>query len=294
MGFIKSIWSILREAGLAWIKAKATRLSAALAFYTLLSVAPLFIIATAIAGAVFGERAATGALTEELRGVVGNAGAEVTTMIVDHANRAKQGIMATIIGIITMLFGASGVFNALHDALNTIWEVNPKSSGSGIWALVRERFLAFAMVLVIGFLLLASVILNTILSASNAYLTRLIPEVPVLDQFNHLLLSFLFSTVLFALILKILPDVKVFWRDVWLGAAITSALFTAGNYLIGIYLSRGTVASPFGAAGSLVAFLVWVYYSGLIVLFGAALTKVTAQQADRMALPAASAKPDTP
>jgi len=290
---LKHAWSVLREAFNEWLDDNATRLSAALAFYTILSIAPLFVIAIAIAGAVFGHEAATGALKDQLRGMLGEAGAEVAKTTVEHADKPKTGTVATIIGVITLLFGASGVFGELQGALNAVWNVKPKE-GRGIWAKVRDRFLSFGMVLVVGFLLLVSLILTTALAAFGGYLNGLAPGVPTLMWIANIVLSFLVVAALFALIFKYLPDAEVSWRDVWFGALVTAALFTLGKYLIGLYLGKSAPGTPFGAAGSLVAFVVWVYYSGLIVFYGAELTQVTARHAGREIKPSANAEPADP
>jgi membrane protein len=289
----RSTWTILREAASEWVDDKATRLSAAIAFYTILSLAPLFLIVIAIAGAVFGQEAATGALTNELRGLVGEAGAQVVSTTVERADKPGEGILASIIGIVTLLIGASGVFGELQDALNTAWDVKTKP-GRGIWGTIRDRFLSFSMVLVVGFLLLVSLVITTTLASCSGYLGGLVPGLPVIMHVTNFVLSLLVVTVLFALLFKLLPDAEIAWRDVWFGAAVTALLFTLGKYLIGIYLGRGGVATPFGAAGSLVAFIVWVYYSGLILFFGAELTKVTAQHAGRQITPSANAEPAKP
>lgn len=287
---LKTGWEALREAAHGWIDANATRLSAALAFYTILSIAPLFVIAIAIAGAVFGDEAASGALTEQLRGLLGEAGAEVAKTAIQRADKPNAGIIATVIGVVTLLFGASGVFNELQSSLNAVWDVKPKS-GRGIWAKVRDRFLSFGMVLVIGFLLLISLVLSTALNAFGGFLDGLAPGVPTLMWIANFLLSFAIVTVLFALMFKYLPDARVAWTDVWFGATVTAVLFTIGKYLIGLYLGKAGVGTPYGAAGSLVAFVVWVYYSGLIVFFGAELTQVGAKRAGRAIQPTANAEP---
>jgi membrane protein len=290
---LKEVWSIVREAGMEWLNDHATRLSAALAFYTILSIAPLFLIATAIAGAIFGQDAATGALANQLRGLLGDAGAEVAQTTLAHANRPKAGTIATIVGVATLLFGASGVFGELQGALNTAWDVKPKA-GRGIWGTIRDRFLSFSMVLVVGFLLLISLVISAVLAAFGDYLKGAVPGLPVLMQVANFLISFLLVTALFALIFKFLPDARIAWRDVWFGALITALLFTIGKYAIGVYLGRAGVATPFGAAGSLVVFVVWVYYSGLIVFFGAELTQVTAKHAGREIQPLSNAERATP
>jgi membrane protein len=276
----KEIWAIVRDAGEEWFNDNAPRLAAAVAYYAILSITPLFVIAVAIAGAVFGQEAATGALMNELRDLFGDAGAQVAQTALQNANRPHVGIVATVIGIVALLFGASGVFGELQAALNTVWEVKPKSGG-GIWRVIRHRFLSFGMVLVVGFLLLVSLVVSACLAVAGSYLNGVAPGVPLLIRGVNFLVSFLIITVLFALIYRYLPDATVGWRDVWFGAGVTAALFTVGKYAIGMYLGRAGVATPFGAAGSLVAFVVWVYYSGLIVFFGAELTEVTAKHAGR-------------
>jgi membrane protein len=287
----KRIWTILREAAKEWVADNASRLAAALAFYTILSVAPLLVIATAIAGQVFGSsQSAADKLVTEVRGFVGDAGAEVVKTTLEHADRPKAGIVATIIGVVTLLFGASGVFGELQSAMNVVWNVKPKP-GRGIWATIRDRFLSFGMVLVVGFLLLVSLVVTTALTALSDYLAGQLPGLPTLMHVANFVLSFVVVAVLFALIFKFLPDVRIAWRDVWLGAAVTAALFTVGKYLIGLYLGRAGVATPFGAAGSVVAFVVWVYYSGLILFFGAELTQVSAKHAGRQIVPTENAEP---
>lgn len=290
---VKQDWAVVREAASDWMADKATRLSAALAFYTILSVAPLFVIATAVAGLVFGQEAATGALADQLRGVLGDAGAEVVQTTVAHASRPQQGILAGIIGIATLLYGASGVFGELQDSLNTVWGVQPKP-GRGIWGTIRDRFLSFGMVLVFGFLLLVTLILTAALAAFSGYLGSIMPGLPAVMYVANAVLSFVVVTVLFALLFKFLPDARIAWPEVWFGAVVTAVLFTAGKYLIGLYLGKAGVATPFGAAGSVVAFVVWVYYSGLILFFGAELTKVSARHAGRPIEPAPDAEPARP
>lgn len=290
---LKDIWAILKKAFKEWSDDNAARLAAALAFYTVLSIAPLFLIAVAIAGAVFGREAATGALNDQLRGLIGDAGAEVARTTVEHADQPKAGVLATIIGVITLLFGASGVFGELQSALDAVWNVKPKP-GRGIWGTIRDRFLSFSMVLVFGFLLLVSLVITTALAAVGKYTEGLAPGVPVMMQVANFVFSFVLIAGLFALMFKYLPNAKIAWRDVWFGALVTAVLFTLGKYAIGLYLGRSAPGTPFGAAGSLVAFVVWVYYSGLIVFFGAELTQVTAEHAGRKIEPTANAMPATP
>jgi membrane protein len=290
---LKRAWTILREAVSAWLDDNATRLAAALAFYTLLSVAPLLVIATAIAGLAFGQDAASGKLVEEMRGFMGDAGADVVKTTIEHADRPKTGVFATIVGIVTLLVGASGVFGELQAAMNAVWNVKPKP-GQGIWGTIRTRFLSFGMVLVVGFLLLVSLVITTALSAFGDYISGMVPGLPTLMHVANFVFSFLVVAILFALIFKFLPDAKIAWRDVWFGALVTAALFTLGKYLIGLYLGKAAPGSAFGAAGSVVAFLIWVYYSGLIVFFGAELTEVTAKHAGRKIVPTENAEPAQP
>ena len=267
-----TVWNIIREAASQWVENNAFRLSAALAFYTLLSVAPLFVIVTAVAGLVFGEEAASGQLVAQLRGVVGEAGAEVMTTAVEKSDRPRRRSVATVIGVITLLFGASGVFGELQGALNTVWQVKPKP-GRGVWEFVRDRFLSFGMVLAVGFLLLVTLVISTVLTALGGHLEGWVPGLPILMGVANFAISFLVVATLFALMFKLLPDVRIKWRYAWFGAVVTAGLFTAGKSLIALYLGKAGVATPYGAAGSLAAFVIWVYYSGLILFFGAELTR---------------------
>src|SRR5437868_6858624 len=227
---VRAIWSVIREARTGWMNDNATRLSATLAFYTILSLAPLLVIVTAIIAWRFGSDVASNQLQEQMRGLVGDAGADVAKTTAENAHRPGSGILATVIGIGTLLFGASGVFGELQGALNTVWHVKPKP-GRGIWGTIRARFLSFGMVLVIGFLLLVSLVITTALTAVATYAEGLMPGVPTLLHVANFVVSFLVVAVLFALMFKYLPDAKIAWRDVWFGALVTAALFTLGKYL---------------------------------------------------------------
>lgn len=284
-------WTVLKEAGQGWLDDNATRLAAALAFYTILSIAPLLVIATAVTGLVLGEEAATGRLKEQVVGFAGEAGGEVlTTTVKASSEKPNSGILATVIGIISLLFGASGVFGELQSALNTIWNVKPKP-GRGIWGILRDRFLSFGMVLAVGFLLLVSLFVTALLTGLGGRMNGIMPGMPALMYMVNFVVSYGVITLLFALFFKFLPDAKIAWRDVWFGALVTSALFTLGKFLIGLYLGTAGVGSPFGAAGSVVAFVVWVYYSGLIMFFGAELTQVEARHNGRRIEPKENAMP---
>ena len=271
-------YHVMREAVEKFIDDKVTRMAAAIAFYAILSLTPLLLIATAAAGYIFGDEAASGELVNQMRSLVGEAGAEVIQNAIKNANRPSSGILATIIGVATLLFAASNVFTELQDSLNTIWGVRPKPGRSFLY-IIQDRFLTFAMVLIIGFLLLVSLVLSAVLAATGNFLNDLVPGVPWLMQFTNVIVSFLIVMLLFASMLKFLPDVHLTWRQTMWGALITSGLFILGKFLIGLYLGRSSIASPFGAAGSLVVFVVWIYYSNLIFFFGAELTQVIVKKA---------------
>lgn len=268
---------ILKTTFKEWTEDKAPRLGAALAYYTIFSLAPLLIIAIAIAGLAFGEQAAQHQLQEQIRGMVGSQGAEAIQTMIAKASRPSSGIVATIIGLVTLVLGASGVFSQLQDALNTIWEVKPKE-GRGIKGIIKDRVLSFTMVLGIGFLLLVSLVLSAVLAALGSFLNTLMPNMSILMQIANIVISFAVITLLFAMIFKLLPDVEVSWRDMWLGAALTAVLFTIGKLAIGLYLGHSSATSVYGAAGSLVVLLLWVYYSAQILLFGAEFTQVYAMK----------------
>jgi membrane protein len=272
------VWHIIRQAGAGWVDDKASRMAAALAFYTLLSLAPLFLIAVGIAGAIFGKEAADTALITEVQQLVGKAGADVAKTAIENGYPRRDGIWATIIGVAVLFYGASGVFVELQDALNTAWGVQSRP-GRGLWMTLRDRVFSFGMVLVAGFLLLVSLIVTAALDAFGGYLNGLVPDLPLMMHFANLVIDFFVVTGLFALIFKYLPDAEIPWRFVWYGAIATALLFDIGKTLIGLYLGHSTITTPFGAAGSLVAFIAWVYYSGMILYFGVELMKATAENA---------------
>lgn len=255
---------------------KAQRLGAALAYYTVFSIGPLLLIAISVAGLVWGEEAAQGQISTQLKNVLGPNVADSVEKMVAGAAREKSGVLATIIGIATLMFGASGVFGQLKDALDTIWNVEPKKS-SGVVSFIKDRFLSMAMVFGVGFLLLVSLLLDAVIAAMGDYLGRIVGGESIL-HIIQLVLSYVLVTVLLAAIFKFLPDITITWRDVWLGALFTSVLFVLGKYALGLYLGRAAVGSSYGAAGSLVVLLVWVYYSAQIVFFGAEFTQVYTRQ----------------
>ena len=281
---ITTIFSLLKEAFQEWQKDKASLLAAALAYYTVFSITPLLVIAIAIVGAVFGQEAARGEILSQINSLVGDQGAQAIEMALNNANQPRISSVASLISVVVLLVGASGVFAQLQEALNTIWNVKPKPN-VGIWNFVRKRLLSFGMVLAIGFLLLVSLVISAVLSGISKMDLNLLPGLASLWQLLNFAVSFGFITVLFALIYKYLPDVKIRWKDVWVGAIITALLFGLGKYLIGLYLGRGSLGSAYGAAGSLIVFLAWVFYSAQILLFGAELTQVYARRYGRTIRP---------
>jgi membrane protein len=267
--------SVLKQTFKEFGEDKAPRLGAALAYYTIFSIGPLLLIAVAMSGLIFGQEAAQGKVSAELGKVFGAKMAESLEQMVQAAAKPKSGTIATIIGVLTLMLGASGVFGQLKDALNTIWNVEPKKS-AGVMGFIRERFLSMAMVLGIGFLLLITLVLDAAISAMAPYLERLVGSEAVLHA-AQLGISFVVAVVLFACIFRILPDLKIAWHDVWLGAMATAVLFVVGKWGLGLYLGKAAVGSAYGAAGSLVILLVWVYWSAQILFLGAEFTQVYAR-----------------
>ncbi len=299
---VRMLWSLLKQTVAEWQRDKASRLAAALAYYTIFSLAPVLIIAIAVASFLFEQSTVQTRIIEQMQGLLGeNAAGLIQEMLTSDAQQ-EGGLWASIISIGLLIAGASGLFVQLQDALNTVWNVTPKKD-AGIGKLVRDRLLSFGMVLVIGFLLLVSLMLSAVLSAlSGSVASSVIGDVltgwDVGWQILNAAVSFGVITLLFGLIYKVLPDAKVAWGDVWVGAAITSLLFTIGKTLIGLYLGNSSVASAYGAAGSFVVLLLWIYYSAQILLFGAEFTQVYANRLgdrikpDKNATYAADATPD--
>jgi membrane protein len=269
------IWELLKETAAAWLEDKAPRMGAALAYYSVFSIAPLLLIAVAIAGTVFGEQAAKRELSQQIAGTVGTSAATAVEELLLDVHQKGGGVLGSVIGVVLLLFGASGVFIELQDDLNTIWKVKPKP-GNGLWGVVRDRLFSFMVVLATGFLLLASVLASTMLRGFENVLREQMTGGDWIWTIVNQVSSFAIVAVLFAMIYKVLPDTNVSWRDVLLGAVIAALLFAVGKYLISLYLTRGAVASAFGAAASVIVVLTWVYYSSQILLFGAELTRVCA------------------
>lgn len=260
----------------SWMEDRALRFSAALSYYSIFALAPLLIIAISVAGLIFGQEAARGEIYGQINGLLGPKGAAEVQTLVQASSDTGKSLLAMSLGLITLLIAASGVFGQLKDALNSIWGVMLKPGG-GILATVKGYLLSFSMVLAIGFLLIISLLLSAALQAMNRFMTGYLP-LPSFAIPLAAAVSFIVLVLLFGLIFKVLPDVEIGWRDVWIGATVTAALFTIGKYLISLYLGRSSIGSSFGAAGSLILVLVWVYYSTAIFLLGAEFTKVYASR----------------
>jgi membrane protein len=268
---VKSWLGMMKQAAVDWSDDNAPRLAAALAYYTIFSMAPLLLIAISIAGIAFGAEAVQGRVVEQIDGLVGQTGAEAVEEMLKSARKPEAGLLATLTGLVTLLLGATGAFNELRSGLNTVWEVPPPPK-KGILGMVKDRVGSFMMILVIGFLLLVSLAVSAGISAVSGVWGFAGP----LLQVVNLVVSLAVVAGLFAAIFKILPDTDVEWKDVWFGAGVTAALFVIGKFAIGLYLGKSSVASAHGAAGSLVVLLVWVYYASQILFFGAELTQVYA------------------
>jgi membrane protein len=270
----RKIWSLLKETVEEWQQDKVDRMAAALAYYTLFSIAPLLVIAVAVAGAVFGQEAARGEVVAQIQGLLGKAGAEVVqTALANTQTSESNGIVPSIISTLALIFGASGVFIQLQDSLNAVWNVDESPQG-GVKAVVRKRIFSFAMVITIGFILMVSLVISAGLAALSAFTNHLFPALEGLWKIVNITISLGVFTLLFALIYKYLPDIKIGWRDVLVGALFTSILFSIGKELLGLYLGNGSFGSAYGAAGSVVTVLAWIYYSVQIMLFGAEFTQV--------------------
>ena len=269
----KPIYELLKATYAEWSRDKVPRMGAALAYYTIFSLAPLLVIAIAIAGFVFGPQAVQGRITAQIQGLVGPESAHAVQTMIQSAHKPAHGVFATIFGVVVLLLGASGVFSEMQDALNTIWKVDTTSK-TGVWNLIKSRFFSFGMVLGIGFLLLVSLLLSAALSAVATYASGFLPIPPAALHAMDFVFSLLFIAGLMAMIFKLLPDVPVPWSDVWVGAIITSLLFTAGKFLIGFYIGHSVTMTAYGAAGSVVIILAWIYYSAQILYFGAEFTRV--------------------
>jgi len=278
---IANLPNLLKLTYQGWKEDKASRLAAALAYYTIFSLAPMLVIIIAVTGLFWQRDVVQSQLMNQIEGLVGADGRAFVSDLLTGASNPAQGIFATVAGVITLMLGALGVFNELHNALNTIWEVKEEETKGfleSIKQVIFNRLLSFTMILGIGFLLLVSLVISAGISAVEETIGNAVPLSEILLQLVNLIISIGVITVLFALIFKFLPDAEIAWRDVWLGAFVTAILFSLGKFLIGLYLGNSAVASSFGAAGSLVLLLVWIYYSAQILLFGAEFTQVYANE----------------
>ena len=274
--------SVLKQTFQEWLQDKAPQLGAALAYYTVFSLAPLILVLLAIIGFLFRDdpAGAWNKITQQMSYFLDPSALQVVQNIAQKASQPGKSLIATIIGVALALFGASGVFGQLQDALNTIWGVKAKP-GTGIWGFLRARFLSFAMVAGICFLLLVSLAIEALLKGFSHYVKSVVPGGIVIALTVYLVFDFAVVVLLFAMIFKFLPDVKIQWRDVWIGAVITAVFFGIGKWALGLYLSSGAAGSAYGAASSLITLLLWVYYSSQILLFGAEFTQVYADRAGR-------------
>ncbi len=286
------LWTILREACWKSISDRVPRLGAALAFYMTFSLAPLLLVVVAITGVAFGRQAAEGRLLSELRSLVGDEAATTLQSLIAAAGRQGSGVMASLVGGIVILVGAIGLFGELQDALNTVFEVQPKANG-GVWSLVRSRLLSFLLVLGSAFLLLASLVFSTVVSAVSGMLNGTESGLLANSFLTHVLptcVSFAVITILFAMIHRFLPDARIAWSDVWFGSIVTSLLFAIGKSLFSFYLGQAAITSPYGAAASLVVLMLWNYYTAQIFLFGAELTRAYARHCGTGIVPGPNAE----
>ena len=275
-------WRLFKNSVSKFVNDRGARLGAALAFYTTFSVAPLLVISIGIASLFFGTDAVQGQLKQQLNGLIGEDSAQgIQAMITAATKEQRVGVVSSMLGVVALLFGATGVFVELKDSMNTIWGVKVKP-GMGIWGLLKDRALSFAMVLSIGVLLLISLCLSTLLSAIGHWIDLSLMSPRIVDFVS----TSIVIPLLFMFIFKFLPDAEVQWRDVWIGALVTSLFFTFGRYLISLYLVNAAVSSAYGAAGSLAVFLLWTYYSSQILFFGAEFTQVYAQLRGHHIVPA--------
>ena len=273
----KAIYTLLKATYQEWSKYKVPRMGAALAYYTIFSLAPLLVIAISVAGIVFGDQAVQGEIVNQIQGLMGADAARAIQTMIQSAHKPAHQAIGTIIGLAILFLGASGVFNEMQDALNEIWGIDTTKK-TGIWNMIKTRFLSFGMVLGIGFLLLVSLVLSAFLAGVAKYVSGFLPVPEAVLHVADMVFSIFFITVLFAMIFKILPDVKIPWSDVWVGSAMTAILFTIGKFLIGFYIGKSVTTSAYGAAGSLVVIVAWIYYCAQLLYFGAEFTRVYATE----------------
>src|SRR5215831_8651252 len=274
----KAGWELLKLTFAEWINDSTFEWSAALAFYTIFSIAPVLLIAVGVASFFFAPDTATDQIVGEMEKMIGSQGANAVRQVIESSRGFGKGLWAVSVGIVTLITGATAVFGELQSALNQIWDVKAKPDRGVIMSFVVDRLRSFSIAVCVGFLLLVSLVISAVISGLQTYMNHWLPGVPWVWQTANVVGSFLVIAVLFAMIYKFLPDVVISWKDVWIGAAVTAVLFTGGKYAIGIYLGRTATASAYGAAGSLVVLLFWVYYSALISFLGAEFTQVYARR----------------
>jgi membrane protein len=275
---IKTLWDVTLRAAQDWWEDNCLRLAASLAYYTALSLAPLILLIVGLLGVVLGREQVASQLESQLEGLMGPAGRELVTSILTTTS-PEGGTLATVVGLVTLFIGATAVFGELQTTMNLIWEVRPASTEgvwAGIWAWLKERFFSLAIVFALAFLLLVSLVVSAVLAGAAAFFWG--PEQSLLSRLLELVVSLAVLTCGFTLLFKYVPDAEIRWRDVWLGGLVTAVFFTVGKTAIGYYLGQASVGSAYGAAGSMVVLLVWVYYSALIVFFGAEFTQAWATQ----------------
>jgi membrane protein len=275
---LKAGWELLKLTFAEWMHDNTFELSAALAFYTIFSIAPVLLIAVGVASFFLAPDTATDQIVGEMEKMIGVQGANAVRQVIESSRGFGKGLWAVSVGIVTLVTGATAVFGELQSALNQIWDVKAKPDRGVIMSFVVDRLRSFSIAICVGFLLLVSLVISALISGLQNYMNHWLPGVPWVWQAANTVSSFFVVAVLFAAIYKFLPDVMISWRDVWIGGAVTALLFSAGRYLIGIYLGRTATASAFGAAGSLVVLLFWVYYSALISFLGAEFTQVYARR----------------
>ena len=288
---VSALRQLFQSAVRAWWDDDAPRLGASLAYYTLFAIAPVLLVATAIAGMVFGDEAVRGQIVVQLDHLLGAEGARAVQSLLEGASQRRTGILASVVGTITFVVAATGAFLELQSALNTIWRVKPNPGGN-LKAFLLDRLRSFGLVVGIGFLLMVSLAVTAALAALNGWLARYAPPVPLLWSAISMFVSLIVTTGLFALLFRVLPDVHLRWRDVMTGALATAVLFTIGQQLIGLYLGQSSMSSSYGAAGSVMILLLWVYYSCQILLLGAECTRLYAQREGAMPAPEPFAEQD--
>jgi membrane protein len=285
---LKSVWLLLKDSAIAWDNDNIGQQGAALAFFTVLSLSPLLILVVVLSSFGFGQAAASGHLVSQIRGLIGIEGAQFVQSLITNAYKSGSNLPVAIFSVVMLLVGASAVFISLRDSLNTIWRIQQKPIGI-IRAFLQGRFLSFAMILGIGFLLLVSLVLSAALAAMSDYLSKLLPILAGLVSLLDFIISFVGITAIFAFMFKFLPAAIMKWKDVWVGAGVTSLLFSIGKLAIGLYLGNGAIGSTFGAASSLVIIMLWAYYSSQIILYGAEFTRLYAMRFGTKILPSEGA-----